>query len=65
MPDGTVRLDFTNVAAITAGFADELVAGLAADGRNVDIAGANADVAETVRLALSRRPHNVEVTIRG
>lgn len=65
MPVGVVRLDFTGVEAITGGVADELVVTLAANGRQVDITGANDDVAETIRVALTRREHSGEVRIRG
>lgn len=60
-----VTLDFADVEAITGGVADELVATLAAAGRQVDVTGANEDVADTIRLALSRRTHTSEVIIRG
>lgn len=50
----TIVLDFSGVEAITNAFADELLAGLAAD-RHVVIRDANEDVQEALATALERR----------
>lgn len=54
--DRTVILDFTDVEAITGGFADELVAKLLAEhGDRVTVTAANEDIAAVIQLVLSRR----------
>jgi len=50
-----VALDFTDVEAITVGFADELVAVLADRGLLLAVYGANPDVADAIGTALDRR----------
>jgi anti-anti-sigma regulatory factor len=49
-------LDFSGVAAVTVGFADELVASLVANhGPRIGLDGMNPEVAEVIERALSRR----------
>jgi hypothetical protein len=51
-----LTLDFAGVAAVTVGFADELVANLVADhGHRIVLAGMEPEVASAVERALSRR----------
>ncbi len=61
-PDDALIFDFAGVQAVTGGFADELVASLAGayPGR-VRVVGANADVAATIALALTRRGTTADV----
>ena len=55
-PGDLVVLDFTDVEAITGGFADELVAHLRQNhGDRVRAANANTFVAETIATAVTRR----------
>lgn len=60
-PGARVVLDFAGVVAVTNGFIDELVCGLAAN-RRVIVTGMNAEVAETVALAVQRRGLDAKVT---
>lgn len=52
-PGDTVVLDFAGVAAVTNGFADELLIGLTA--RHVVIQNANEDVRDALEIARARR----------
>ncbi len=61
-PEERVILDFTGVQAATGGFADELVAVLAAThpGR-VRVCGASGGLADTIQVALTRRDITADV----
>ena len=56
--DRSITLGFGRVEAITGAFADELVCRLIADGWDVTIERANADVAEVIHRAIQRRADN-------